>query len=52
MEELAVLNTLRSGEQSFAYLLSDPLPALSVSGESRYLKAIEALEEPVGIPGD
>ena len=52
VEELAVLNTIRSGEQSFAYLLSDPLPALSESGESRYLKTIEALEEPVGIPGD
>lgn len=49
MEGLAVLNTIKSSEQSYAYLLSDPLPAQE---RADLRKQLEALEEPEGIPGD
>lgn len=40
VEGLAVLNTIKSSEQSYAYLLSDPLPAQE---KSRSLKTIRGL---------
>lgn len=44
VEELEVLKTMEASDQSFAFLLSDPLPALSISPEGRSLKTTEALE--------
>lgn len=52
MEELVVLNTGKAKGQSFAYLLSNPSPALSLICNTGRSWNHRGVPEPEGIPGD